>query len=710
MSGFDSARCLHVARLAMRLDRLGRDETWFDPFAYSGAWSPPFWSLETIGATPRCEAGPLALPEEAWCAEPLLLDERGELERVIGDRGITGLALPSINDDTMERIAAMGLRTLVVGRGRLSARGLDRLGSMSTLTHLVMHASPLDGVLSAAGRLKSLRFLAVAYGATDDGVRHLRGCASLRALDLQGGEVTDAGVAALADLPIDALDLGVGAGVKGEGLAGWRRLRDLSGSIAAEHAARLSSLQYLSLSNPRSEDFSGLAKLASLSSLGLSFAACPPLGMFAEMPALRRLCLSNVYLPRSIAPLGAATELRELMLPDGRIADEHLAPLASLVDLRAMDLKSSMLNGTGLAHLRGATKLSRLNLFNCIFVSEPGLAEVARLPALEELNLGSCVFPYEVEQTHGLTDGGLAALEWAPALRRIDASGNRISAGAVARLRATRPGCGVTASSMAPSEVVEAANRGTAAIDDERFEEAAEAFIHALKLDATFAPAHLGLAKLHARRGAFAEAVAACDRAVELDPDDEALSLRAWQRRRTGDWRGAVEDLTAALAVDPRRRELVMERAEARFDGGDHAGAIADYSTLIDECVNGRANAAVWRAAASGLLVNRGCARLETGDIAEALADFERAVGMLPTDANAWTNRADALLKLGRAAEALESASRAVELDPGYAEARRTRARALASLGRGDEARADLEECLRRDPGDDEAREMLEGM
>jgi len=599
MTGFDSAHGLHVARLVTRLDRLGREETWFDPFGYSGVWSPPFWTLETIGATPRCEAGPLALPEEAWCVEPL----HGGL-----DPAIQGLVVPVIDDRTIERIAGMGLRTLVAGRARLSARGLDRLASMDTLAHLATQGDA-DGVLAAAGRLHGLRFLSVGTGATDDGLRHLRGCASLRVLALQSGDVTDAGMAALADLPIEALDLGIGR-VTGEGLSGWRRLRDLSGTVEAGHAARLSSLEYLSLSNPRGEDFAGLARLASLSSLGLSFAACPPLEVFAEMPALRRLCLSNVPLPRSIAPLGRLAKLRELMLPDARIEDAHLAPLAPLVGLRAMDLKSSMVRGEGLAHLRGATKLARLNLFNCIFVSEAGLAEVARLPALEELNLGSCVYPYEVEQTHGLTDGGLATLEAAPALRRLDVSGNRVTARAVARLRAARPGCLVTSSSMALSEVVEEANRGTAAIDDERFDEAAAAFERALKLDPSFAPAHLGLAKLHARRGAFAEAVAACDRAVELDPDDEALSLRAWQRRKTGDWRGAVEDLTAALAVDPRRREFLVERAEARFDGADHAGATADYSAIIAECGCGSASPALWREAGVGLVVNRGCARL----------------------------------------------------------------------------------------------------
>jgi predicted O-linked N-acetylglucosamine transferase (SPINDLY family) len=73
----------------------------------------------------------------------------------------------------------------------------------------------------------------------------------------------------------------------------------------------------------------------------------------------------------------------------------------------------------------------------------------------------------------------------------------------------------------------------------------------------------------------------------------------------------------------------------------------------------------------------------------EAIATYNRAIGVEPNLPRAFCNRGNALLALGRKEEALASLNQAIGLDPDYAWAFVNRALTFRDLGRRDEALAD---------------------
>lgn len=79
-------------------------------------------------------------------------------------------------------------------------------------------------------------------------------------------------------------------------------------------------------------------------------------------------------------------------------------------------------------------------------------------------------------------------------------------------------------------------------------------------------------------------------------------------------------------------------------------------------------------------LDGHGCALCETGQFAEAVKTFDRAIRLDPTYCKAWNNRGNALSGMQRSAEALASYDRAVALNPGYHQAWFNRGLLLAEM------------------------------
>jgi predicted O-linked N-acetylglucosamine transferase (SPINDLY family) len=97
-------------------------------------------------------------------------------------------------------------------------------------------------------------------------------------------------------------------------------------------------------------------------------------------------------------------------------------------------------------------------------------------------------------------------------------------------------------------------------------------------------------------------------------------------------------------------------------------------------------------------LSNRGIAKLELGRAAEALEDFDRAVALAPSFAEAHLNRANALMSLFRAKEALPAYETAISLNPRLAQALSGRGNALYELRRFNEAVASCRRAIEADP------------
>jgi len=100
--------------------------------------------------------------------------------------------------------------------------------------------------------------------------------------------------------------------------------------------------------------------------------------------------------------------------------------------------------------------------------------------------------------------------------------------------------------------------------------------------------------------------------------------------------------------------------------------------------------------------MNRGVTLADLGRHEESLAEFNRAIQLLPEEAKAHVGRGWVLGELGSYEEALAASDRGIQLDPGDAWAHINRGVALGGLGRHEEALAEFNRAVRLLP--DEAK------
>jgi Flp pilus assembly protein TadD len=95
----------------------------------------------------------------------------------------------------------------------------------------------------------------------------------------------------------------------------------------------------------------------------------------------------------------------------------------------------------------------------------------------------------------------------------------------------------------------------------------------------------------------------------------------------------------------------------------------------------------------------RGDSLRHLGEPAEAVAAYDRAIGLRPAVADAWVNRGKALRELGEVADALDSFGTALQINPRHLQARNERSILLAVLSREAEAEVEARRVIEADPG-----------
>src|SRR5437667_2335578 len=137
------------------------------------------------------------------------------------------------------------------------------------------------------------------------------------------------------------------------------------------------------------------------------------------------------------------------------------------------------------------------------------------------------------------------------------------------------------------------------------------------------------------------------------DASDGDLVNRGIEKAKNGDLDGAMADFNRAIELNPKDDAPYYNRAQARRMKNDTAGAIADYTRAIEL---GSTNPAAYN--------NRGNARAENNDKDGANADYTRATELKPDYARAYYNRAVARKDKDDASGAAADFKRARQLDP----------------------------------------------
>lgn len=194
-----------------------------------------------------------------------------------------------------------------------------------------------------------------------------------------------------------------------------------------------------------------------------------------------------------------------------------------------------------------------------------------------------------------------------------------------------------------------------------------------------YARVHLMRADVYMQQNDTAQAVAALQKSIELDPYDAqpwaALSVISLSREQ---WQEAEDQLDHAIHLKPKHATYYVNRAMARFHRNNLRGTMADYDMALDlEPNNFIAH------------YNRGLLRAQVGDDNRAITDFDFVLNLEPDNLMALFNRAVLLDKTGDLRGAIRDYSKVISEYPNFWTGLEYRASCYRRLGMTAKAEAD---------------------
>jgi tetratricopeptide (TPR) repeat protein len=160
--------------------------------------------------------------------------------------------------------------------------------------------------------------------------------------------------------------------------------------------------------------------------------------------------------------------------------------------------------------------------------------------------------------------------------------------------------------------------------------------------------------------------------AATLKPVDDFIASSVAKERR-GDYKGILNDMNMAIAINPQKDSLYYIRGNAKSELGDRRGSIEDYNRHILMNPRGATSAAAY--------YNRGTAKYKLGDWQQALEDYNNSIKINPQSVMAFYNRGNAKLNLRDKQGAIDDYSRAIAINPRQLEAYSNRGSAKYEAG-----------------------------
>ena len=149
----------------------------------------------------------------------------------------------------------------------------------------------------------------------------------------------------------------------------------------------------------------------------------------------------------------------------------------------------------------------------------------------------------------------------------------------------------------------------------------------------------------------------------------------------------AIDDLTEAIRLDPKRAAAYQNRGAAYNGLGQYERAIDDLSQAIELDPEN-----------AGAYTNRGLAYFAVGRYDQAVADLSQAIQLAPKNAVPYFNRAEVFARLGLRDRALQDYDTTTRLDPRIAAAYAASARLREQEGQREHAIHDFDMALQLDP------------
>ena len=211
------------------------------------------------------------------------------------------------------------------------------------------------------------------------------------------------------------------------------------------------------------------------------------------------------------------------------------------------------------------------------------------------------------------------------------------------------------------------------------------------QVDAYYVHVFRGVA--HSNAGDQPRAIEDLTRALALDPKNSrkknqgALYHRGMAHLKNRDTSAAIEDFRAALALQPDYVDALLGCGDAHHQIGEHQLAVACYSRLIAL----RPRTAVY-------YDKRVAAYVASGDYDKAIADLSEAIRLDPRSARRrYEERGDLYFRIGDCERAIQDYTEVIGREPQYAQAYSVRGWCHHLTHRHEFAVADATEAIKRE-------------
>lgn len=189
-------------------------------------------------------------------------------------------------------------------------------------------------------------------------------------------------------------------------------------------------------------------------------------------------------------------------------------------------------------------------------------------------------------------------------------------------------------------------------------------------------------------QGKYDVAVEQLSAAIVLEPENaEALSRRGEAYAQKGDFDRALADCNQAIKLAPDSAKGYLRRGYVYFHANDLERAIADFDTTIR--LDPRS---------APVYAYRGKAYSELGQVDRAISDYDQSLRLDPSQSVLYCLRGNAWFAKRNYDRAWDDYNKAIQVDPASAQAYTSRGFAAAQLFAYDDAIADYNEAIRADP------------
>ncbi len=241
---------------------------------------------------------------------------------------------------------------------------------------------------------------------------------------------------------------------------------------------------------------------------------------------------------------------------------------------------------------------------------------------------------------------------------------------------------------FAQNNAIDYYNMGLALYYQGKLDEAIAAYQKAIEIDPDYADAYYNIGIALRKQGKLDEAIAAYQKAIEIDPDyADAYYNIGIALRKQGKLDEAIAAYQKAIEIDPDYAKAYYNIGIALRKQGKLEEAIAAYQKAI-EIDPDYAKA----------YYNIGIALDDQGKLEEAIAAYQKAIEIDPDYAKAYYNMGIALRKQGKLEEAIAAYQKAIEIDPDDADAYNNMGYALEKQGKLEEAIAAYQKAIEIDP------------